>query len=328
MLEQVRAVPGVRAAATVTTLPMDAGSSGASFWVDRKPWPAPGNEPIVNVGTVSPDFFKTLGVRLVKGRDFTEHDDSTSARKVIVNEALVQRLLPGEDPIGRHLLQGNPTNADEFEIIGVVSDVRDAGLDAPPTPAVYTSYGDPRIDWSLGDVSLVVRTAVPELSLVPQIRQAVRGVTHEVALTQVRSMSDVIEDSLTNRKLTLTLFAIFAGVALLLAASGLYGVIYYLVTQRTREIGIRVALGARTSRVVAMVLGQGATLVALGIVIGLAGALALSRLLGGLLYGVGARDPLTFVSVPLVLAVVAVLATLVPAWKAAHVDPVTALREE
>jgi putative ABC transport system permease protein len=156
----------------------------------------------------------------------------------------------------------------------------------------------------------------------------VKDVARDVAVLNIRPMDEVSEQSLASRKPTLELFAISAAVALALAASGLYGVIYYLVTQRTREIGIRVALGAQTSRVVAMVVGQGAILIAAGLVVGTAGALLLTRLLSGMLYGVGTHDPLTFGAVPLVLAAVAFLATLVPAWKAAGVDPVIALREE
>jgi ABC-type antimicrobial peptide transport system permease subunit len=177
-------------------------------------------------------------------------------------------------------------------------------------------------------MSLVVKTAVPETSIIPQIRQAIKEVARDVALTNVRSMDEVIDQSLSGRTLTLVLFAIFAGVALALAVSGLYGVIYYLVTQRTREIGIRVALGADKARVVTMVLRQGLILVAGGIVTGLIGAFLVSRMLGNLLYGVGTHDPATFVVVPVVLAVAAMLATAFPAWRAARVDPVIALRAE
>lgn len=162
----------------------------------------------------------------------------------------------------------------------------------------------------------------------PQVRATLHSVAPDVALANVRPMTDVIEHSLAGRKLTLTLFALFAAVALTLAASGLYGVIYYLVTQRTREIGIRVALGADKARVVWLVLSQGALLVGTGISVGVAGALALSRLLGAMLYGVSAHDPVTFASVPILLALVALVATLIPAWRAARVDPVIALRAE
>jgi ABC-type antimicrobial peptide transport system permease subunit len=193
---------------------------------------------------------------------------------------------------------------------------------------MYTPYADVRADWAGGDMSLVVKTAVPEASIVPQVRQAVKDVARDVALLNIRSMNDVIDQSLSGRKFTLALFAIFAGVALALAVSGLYGVIYYLVTQRTREIGIRVALGADKGRVVRLVLQQGLVLVAGGIAAGLIGAFLLSRLLGKMLYGVGTHDPLTFGTVSVVLGTIAMLATAFPAWRAARVDPVIALRAE
>lgn len=177
-------------------------------------------------------------------------------------------------------------------------------------------------------MSLMVKTAVPEASLVPHVRQAVKDVARDVALLNIRTMNEVIDQSLSGRKFTLALFAIFAGVALALAVSGLYGVIYYLVTQRTREIGIRVALGADKSRVVRLVLRRGLVLVAGGVVTGLIGAFLLSRLLSKMLYGVSTHDPLTFAFVPVVLGTIAMLATAIPAWRAARVDPVIALRAE
>jgi predicted permease len=328
LLERVRAIPGVRAAGMSTLLPIDQFGSQASFWVDRRAWPAQGNEPLIEVRSVSPDFIKALGIRLKAGRDFAESDDSTGTRKVIVNEEVVRRLMPGENPIGRRLLQGSPQTNTEFEIVGVVGDVKQSGLDVLASPEVYTSYADPRIDWTGGDMSLVIKTGVPELSIIPQLRQVVKEITRDVALVDVRPMTEVIDRSLSRRKTTLVLFGIFAGVALALAASGLYGVIYYLVAQRTREIGIRVALGAEASRVMRMVLGQGGLLVVVGVIVGIGGALLLSKFLKGMLYGVGTHDPVTFVAVPVVLGIVAFMATLIPAWKAARVDPVIALREE
>jgi len=328
MLERIRAIPGVRFAGVASDLPMDPGGSQASFWVDRRVWPRPGNEPLVAVHTASPGYLKAMGIRLKSGRDFTESDDTTSAMKVIVNEALAELLMPGQNPIGRHLLQGNEKDHTDFEIIGVIGNVKSMSLDQPTPIELFTSYADVRADWSTGDVSLVVKTAMPEASVLPQMRQAIREIAKDVAVLNVRSMDEVIDRSLSGRKLTLFLFVTFACVALALAASGLYGVIYYLVTQRTREIGIRVALGASKQRIVNLVVGQGIALVSAGIVVGLIGALLLSKLLNSLLYGVGARDPLTFVVVPMVLGAVAILATAVPAWRASRVDPVIALRSE
>jgi putative ABC transport system permease protein len=328
MLGRVRAIPGVRSAALNSLLPIDQSGNTASFWVDRKAWPEPGSEPLFEVRVVSPGFLATMGIRLEAGRDFTESDDTIGTRKTIVNEAAVQSLMRGENAIGRHLLQGLPPNVTEFEIIGVASNVKQSGLDVPPNPEMYTPYTDSRADWSGGDMSLVVKTAVPEASIVPQVRQAVRDVARDVALLNIRSMNEVIEQSLSGRKLTLALFAIFAGVALALAVSGLYGVIYYLVTQRTREIGIRVALGADKMRVVRLVLQQGLVLVAGGVVVGLIGAFLLSKMLDKMLYGVSTHDPLTFAAVSVLMGTIAMLATALPAWRAARVDPVIALRAE
>ena len=328
VLESVRGIPGVSAAGITSLLPIEETGAMASFWIDRRPWPKPGSEPMVEVRGISPGYFATMGVPIIAGRDLQEQDDSTGGSKVVVNEAVVRRFFSGENPIGRKLLQGSPQQHDEYEIVGVVRDVKQSGLDVPPRPEMYSSYADKRASFAVGDVALAIKTSVPELSIVPQVRRVVAELARGVALTNVRPMEEVIEHSLADRRLTLTLFLLFAGVALALALSGLYGVIYYLVTQRTREIGIRVALGADQSRVVRLVLGQGALLAAVGIVIGLAGALALSRLLGGLLYGVSARDPITFTGVSVLLALVALLATLIPAWKAAKVDPIIALRAE
>ena len=328
VLDRVRAIPGVLAAGTTSMLPIDQTGSDASFWVDTRPWPKSGDEPLIEVRNVSPRYFTAMHVPLEAGRDFEESDDSTTVMRCVVNQAVARLFFASESPLGHHLLQGGPERHQSFEIVGVAADVKQSGLDAPPRPEVYMSYADQRADYSSGSAWLVVKTAVPELSIVSQVRAAVHEVAPDVAFSNARSMTEVIDHSLAGRKLTLTLFALFAVVALALATSGLYGVIYYLVTQRTREIGIRVALGADRTRVVWLVLSQAASLVAVGIAVGIAGALALSRLLGAMLYGVGAHDPVTFASVPVVLALVALVATLIPAWRAARVDPVIALRSE
>jgi putative ABC transport system permease protein len=152
MLERVRAVPGVQSAAINSLLPIDQSGTTASFWVDRKTWPAPGNEPLLEVRTVSPGFLATMGIKLKAGRDFTESDDTTGTQKTIVNEAVVQRLMPGENAIGRRLLQGRSPNSVEYEIIGVASNVKQSGLDVPANPEMYTSYADSRADWAGGDI--------------------------------------------------------------------------------------------------------------------------------------------------------------------------------
>jgi predicted permease len=328
LLERVRAIPGVQRAGIVSLLPVEETGAQASFWVDGRPWPKAGTEPFAEVRTVSPNYFATMGIPLEAGRDFEERDDSMSVSKVIINESLARAFFPGENPIGRHLLQGSEDRHFEWEIIGVSGDVRQSGVAETPRIEIYSSYADKRANFARGDVALVVKTGVAEASVVPELRRALAAVASDAALMNVRPMDEVIQQSLASRKLILLLFGAFAGIALVLSASGLYGVIYYLVAQRTREIGIRVALGADKGRVVRMVLKQGAILALGGIAVGLAGAVALTRLLASLLYGVGTHDPLTFATVPIVLGTVALLASLVPAWRAARVDPVIALRSE
>ena len=328
LLERVRAIPGVRQAGIVSLLPIEETGAQASFWVDGRPWPKAGTEPFAEVRTVSPGYFATMGVPLKAGRDLEERDDSTSLTKVIVNEALAKTFFPGENPIGRRVLQGTADQHFEWEIVGVSGDVRQSGLAEAPRVEVYTSYEDMRANFARGDVALVVKTSRAQASIVPDLRRALKTVAPDAALMNVRPMGEVIAQSLAGRKLILLLFGAFAGIALVLAASGLYGVIYYLVAQRTREIGIRMALGADRSMVVRLVLQQGAVLALGGIGVGLIGAVVLSRLLASLLYGVGTHDPLTFVTVPVVLGTVALVASLVPAWRAARVDPVIALRTE
>ena len=328
LLERVRAIPGVRQASIVSLLPIDETGAQASFWVDGRPWPKAGTEPFAEVRTVSAGYFATMGVPLKAGRDLEERDDSMSVTKVIVNEALARKFFPGENPIGRRLLQGSAEQHFEWEIVGVSGDVRQSGLAEAPRVEIYTSYEDMRANFARGDVALVVKTSVTEASIVPDLRRALKAVAPDAALMNVRPMDEVIAQSLASRKLILLLFGAFASIALVLAASGLYGVIYYLVAQRTREIGIRMALGADRAKVVRLVLRQGAVLALGGIGVGLIGAVLLSRLLAGLLYGVGTHDPLTFVTVPVVLGTVALVASLVPAWRAARVDPVIALRTD
>jgi predicted permease len=328
LLERVRAIPGVRQAGVVSLLPIEETGATVSFWVDDRPWPKSGTEPFAEVRTVSPGYFATMGVPIKAGRDLEERDDSMSVTKVVVNETLARSFFPGENPIGHRVLQGSADRYFEWEIVGVSGDVRQSGLAEAPRVEIYTSYRDMRANFARGDVALVVKTSIADAAVVPDLRRALKTVAPDAALMNVRSMDEVIAQSLASRKLILVLFGSFAGIALVLAASGLYAVIYYLVAQRTREIGIRMALGADRARVLRLVLRQGAALALGGIAVGLVGATMLSRLLAGLLYGVGTHDPLTFVTVPVILGAVALVASLVPAWRAARVDPVVALKTD
>jgi putative ABC transport system permease protein len=326
MLDRVRHLPGVRSAGLITMLPIQDAWTNGSYAVVGRPAPPPGQEPLAEERAVSPGLFATLGIPILRGRDFTDRDGGPGVRLAIVNEALARQQFPGENPVGRQLqvLETGPPHT----IIGVIGNVRQAGLDQAPLPEIYASYVQEGAEGWFGDAVLVVRTAVPPASVAAAVRGAVRGVDPSLPLFKVETMEEVIAKSLAGRRLNLWLLGIFAGIALVLSAAGLYGVISYLVAQRTREIGVRIALGAQTRDVIGLVMRQGTRLTAVGIGLGLLAALAFTRVLEGLLYGVSARDPFTFSAVAALLAAIALLATWLPARRAARVDPILAIRNE
>jgi len=326
LLEKLRHIPGVRSAAVVSLLPIQGYGMNGNYVVEGRPAPTAGQEPLAEYRVASPQLFASLGIPALRGRDFEEHDGEPGARWVIINEALARQQFPGENPVGRRLRieqEGAP-----HTILGVVGNVREAGLDREPFPEIYFPYSEVAAPATLGDATLVVRTVVPPASLASDVRVAVRSVDPGLPVHQVETMEDVISKSLAGRRLNLWLLGIFAGIALVLSAAGLYGVISYLVAQRTREIGVRIALGAQTRDVVGLVMRQGARLTAVGIALGLLGALLFTRFLESLIYGGSARDPLTFIAIAALLAIVALLATWIPAERAACVDPLLAIRQE
>ena len=327
MLERVRALPGVRSAAVISMLPVQSSGTNGNYYVEgRPPVPLP-QMPFAELRMASPGFFSSLGIPILRGRDFEERDQEsgTGPRKVIVNDVLARREFPGQNPLGQRIVFGG---GDGLEIVGVVGDVRQAGLDREPLAEIYKPYTDVEYASLLSDMALVVKTSGDPGAMAGDVRQAVRAVDPGVPLYAVQTMDQVITDSLASSRLILWLLALFAGIALVLSAAGLYGVISYLVAQRTREIGMRMALGAQTRDVLRLILGQGAGLTAAGIVLGLLGALAATRVLENLLYGVSARDPLTFASIAALLALVALAATWLPARRASRVDPIVAIRNE
>jgi putative ABC transport system permease protein len=325
LLEGVRHVPGVRSAAIVSMLPIQDAWTNGPYRVEGRPAPPPGKEPFAEYRVASPQLFASLGIPILHGRDFTEADGGPGVRLLIVNDALARREFPGEDPVGRQLRIDQEA---PHAIVGVVGNVRQAGLDLEPLPELYFPYVQVGAEGWLGDATLVIRTAVPPTSAASAVREAVRKVDPGLPLYRVTTMETVIAESLASRRLNLWLLGIFAAMALILSAAGLYGVISYLVAQRTREIGVRIALGAQTRDVVGMVMRQGTRLTAAGVVLGLIGALPFTWVLQSLLYGVSARDPLTFASIAALLAAVALLATWLPARRAARVDPMVAIRNE
>lgn len=325
LLEKVRAIPGVESAGLISMLPIQDAYMNGSFTVEGRPAPAPGEDVFAEIRVASPGFFKALGIPILRGRDFVEADGESGPLVTVVNNALVRRTFPNEDPIGKEINFGGGT---VMTIVGVVGDVRQAGLDQEPLMEIYMPYGFPEYMIALGDASLVVKTALAPESLTGAIREAVRSTDTSLPIYQVLTMEEVISESLASRRLQLWLLGLFAGMALVLSAAGLYGVISYLVAQRTREIGVRLALGAQMRDVIGLVMRQGALLTGLGIAFGLLGALAVTGLLESLLYEVSARDPLTYAAIAGLLALVALFATFLPARRASRVDPMVTIRTE
>ncbi|MEX2662405.1 MAG: ABC transporter permease [Vicinamibacterales bacterium] len=323
LLERVQQVPGVKSAGAISSLPLVGLGSATGYEIVGEPAPPRGQEPVADVRVITKDYFKSMGIPLIRGRLFDERQPSDAVNKVIVNEALARRHWPNEDPIGKRITVS--WNEDiEDEIVGVVGDVVHAGLDAEVRSMTYwplARNGD-------GSMTLTLRTAGEPSRVISAVRDILRAQDAELALADIRTMDEVVSQSVAERRLMMVMLAIFAGAALLLAAVGIYGVIAYSVTQRTQEIGIRLALGAQRSDVLRMVVGQAATLAVAGVVIGALGAAFLTRLMADLLFGVKPFDPLTFGVVAAGLTGVALLASYVPGRRATRVDPVIALRAE
>jgi len=328
LLGRVAALPGVNSAAVTTNLPLTFKGNSMGVSIEGRPDPGPGQRPSVVTRVVSPDYFRTMGIGLLQGRQFGRDDRADTTSVAVVSETLARRFWPGEDPLGKRLTPGpaTSTNPDDWiTVVGVARDVRQFELDADPKPQMYLSYEQAGF-FEPGD--LVVSTAVDPLGLAGAVRQAVWQVDRDQPVSDVRTMSDILSASLARQRFSTLLLALFAAVALALAAVGVYGVMSYTVARRTHEIGIRMALGARQRDVLRLAVGQALRLVAAGVAVGLAGALLLTRVMASQLYGVSATDPVTLVTITLVLVCVALLASYVPARRAARVDPLIALRYE
>jgi len=334
LVDAVAILPGVQRVALSNHIPLSGAYIPSRIVIPGRV-PQPGQDESVLFRTVSAEYFRTMEIPVRRGRPFDERDMAPSAHVALVNEALARRDWPQADPVGHQITlfksaQGQADFGQPFsvEVIGVIGNVRHIGLDQDPAPEVYIPY--PVNLW--GHIGLVVKTTADPRRMIRALRSAVLAVDPDIPVAGsdkgFRTMEDYLSTYLATRRFTMTLLAGFAACALLLSAIGIYGVIAYAVAQRTREIGIRTALGARPPEVARLVLGQSMRTVALGLVVGVGGALAVSRLLSTLLYGVGATDPLTFIGVTLLLAAVAALASYVPARRATRVDPMVALRYE
>jgi len=284
---------------------------------------------------VSAEYFETMGMRLVRGRPFNAAESPDSPRTVVVNETLAKRLWPGEDPIGKRLKQGwpetpdHPTSPGAFfapwrEVVGVVSDVKFNGISSEtPLQAYLPIEQEPA-----RSIAIVMRTSLEPTAMVPQVEAIVRDLDKNLPLFQTRTMDQVLDTSIARERVSMIVFVVFAIVALTLASIGLYGVVAHAVTERTHEIGVRMALGAEARHVLGLVVRQGLSMAIIGAAIGVAGAVAVSRWIEGLLFGVTATDPATLASVVATLLAVAAVACYIPAWRATRVDPTTALRAE
>ena len=319
---QVDSLPGVEASGAISFLPLSGLGAATSMQIVGQPVPPQGQEPVTDVRVITHGYLKTMGVPLLKGRLFNEQDASDAKGRVVINETMALKHWPGEDPIGKRVRIA--WDSLEDEVIGVVGDVRHAGLDGEIRPMTYWPYArNP-----YGTMTVTVRTAADPNRIVTSIASLVRQLDPELVVANVKTMDEVVSDSVAQRRLTMLLLTVFAGTALLLAAVGIYGVIAYSVTERTQEIGIRMALGAQRGAVLRMVITQALVLAVTGIAVGGGGALLLTRLMEGLLFEVKPADPLTFGVVSGILTAVALLASYIPGRRATQVDPVIALRAQ
>ncbi|HEY2911724.1 MAG TPA: ABC transporter permease, partial [Candidatus Angelobacter sp.] len=323
--EQLRQLPGVRSASAASYLPFNGLAAGTDFKIAGRPPAKPGEGLGAVIRTVLPDYFRTMGIPLIRGRDFTAADDVESTpHRFIVNEAFVRKHMPTEEPLGKQISVWMNKENPFGEIVGVVGDVKERTLDKEPEPTIYYIHSH----LSYGEMVFVLRAEKDAMALAEPARKIIRGIDSELPVSQIRSMETVVRQTFASQQFSAVLLGGFSLASLLLAAIGVYGVLAYSVTQRTREIGVRIALGAEPLAITRMVVASGARMVVIGAAAGLAAALALSGLMRSLLFGIGPRDPLTFVAAPLIFVMVALVAAYVPARRAARVSPMEALRAE
>jgi len=322
LMDRLGATPGVEAAGGIGFLPLDGAGAATSFHRLDRPTPPAADLPVAWIMNVSGRYFDAMGIGLLQGRLLDARDDTDAPRAIVISREMAERHFPGEDPLGKRL-SIEWRGREPWAIVGVVEDVRMEGLDQPLRPAVYMSYAQsPTFRWQ----QVVVRASGEPSALAPMLRAALAELDPDLGIGDLREMGQVVAASTARPRLTAFLMSVFAALATLLSTVGLYGLLSYAVSQRQREIGVRIAVGARPGDVVGMVVGQGAVLVAGGLALGAFGALAGGRLVASLLFGVGATDPWSLAAAGTILAGVAVLACAIPAWRASRVAPVDALR--
>jgi putative ABC transport system permease protein len=323
--ERVEQLPGVQAVGATTSILLEKLPNSSTFSIEGRPVEPQGQRLELPYDAVSPDYFRTMGVAVLRGREFTEQDTSDSPPVAVINETMAKRYWPDDDPIGKRFKFGDPDNKDPWiNIVGVVRDTRRQGLDAPIRIESFMTHSQ----YTARSMSIVVRAPGDHPALAAAVRDSIWSLDKDLPVPEISTVDRLLSESMSQRRLSLVLLATFAGVALILAAIGIYGVISYSVHQRSHEMGIRLAMGAQSVDLIKLVLKRGVMLAAIGVGLGLGGAVILTRLMSSLLFGVSATDPWTFAVIALLLAGVALLATYIPARRATKVDPMIALRYE
>lgn len=324
VIEKIQALPDVKSVGAISTLALSKGPT-AGYVVEGKPPVAPDQMPGANRRHVSPAYFRAMSIPLRSGREFTERDNVDAPRVVIINEALARLEFPDRDPVGSRIAFGRRNNQPNWlEIVGVAGDIRSIELQTEPTAEAYLPY----LQYEVPEMSFVIRASNDPALLASAVRAEVAALDKEQPISNLKTMDQVISEVMVQPQFNTLMLGIFSGIAMLLALAGIYGVMAYSVAQRTHEIGIRIALGAKPRDVLKMIVMQGARLTVAGIIIGAAGALLATRALASLLFGVSPTDPLTFTGITLLLAAVSLLASYIPALRATKVDPMVALRQD
>jgi len=324
-IDRLERLPGVRSVGAVSFLPLASLGAATDFTIEGQPVPAPGEEFVTDVRVTDDNYFRAMNIPVLSGRTFTEQEATEKRHVAVISKELARKYFPGEDPVGKRIIVDMTDKPEPTEIIGVVGDIKHASLDAETRATVYWPH--PQLSYS--SMTLVARTATGDpANIIAAAQREIQAIDKDQPVSDVRTMKAWVADSVSRSRFGALLLAIFASVALILASVGIYGVMAYSVTQRTHEIGLRMALGAQARDVLRLVVGQGMLLTSIGIIVGMAAAFLLTRVMSSLLFGVSATDPLVFVLIPLLLFAVALVANLIPARRAIKVDPMTALRYE
>ena len=332
VLQRISALPGVDSAGMIDSMPLENNGSNQPFQIVGRPVQAMADQPEVNVRLISPGYMRAMRIPLLRGREFDDRDSTNAPGAILISQSLAKKFWPNEDPVGQHVTMYFFPNKVR-EVVGIVGDVKDSGLNAKePEPMLYMPLGQLEASataaWRSFPLWVVARAKTDPTPLIPSLRNTIHEVNSALPIMAAARVENFVDSSLSQQRLNMLLLASFAGMALFLAAVGIYSVLAYNVRRRAREIGIRMALGAQTSNVVSMVFAEAMKPTLLGVIVGVAGALALGRFVSSLIYGVKASDFATFTTVSLVLVIVSFAASLVPAYRATRVQPVATLREE